>query len=152
MKDLNLQSLINALHTLEDNSIPKWGVMTAPQMLKHCNLQIKLYSRNKSSGFSSLLRTYTMGRLHLLYVKYYVRYDIHRYRKNSYSLPSLRTAELADVDFDQERTELVGRLKTVSEFKGRMRYTPLHGWVSRLTYQRNIYVHVQYHLHQFGVW
>ena len=152
MKDLNLQSLINALHTLEDNSIPKWGVMTAPQMLKHCNLQIKLYSRNKSSGFSSLLRTYTMGRLHLMYVKYYVRYDIHRYRKNSYSLPSLRTAELADVDFDQERTELVGRLKTVSEFKGRMRYTPLHGWVSRLTYQRNIYVHVQYHLHQFGVW
>ena len=152
MKDLNLQSLINALHTLEDNSIPKWGVMTAPQMLKHCNLQIKLYSRNKSSGFSSLLRTYTMGRLHLLYVKYYVRYDIHRYRKNSYSLPSLRTAELADVDFDQERTELVGRLKTVSEFKGRMRYTPLHGWVSRLTYQRNIYVHVQYHLHQFGAW
>ena len=152
MKDLNLQSLINALHTLEDDSIPKWGVMTAPQMLKHCNLQIKLYSRNKSSGFSSLLRTYTMGRLHLMYVKYYVRYDIHRYRKNSYSLPSLRTAELADVDFDQERTELVGRLKTVSEFKGRMRYTPLHGWVSRLTYQRNIYVHVQYHLHQFGVW
>ncbi len=152
MKDLNLLNLINALHTLENDSIPKWGVMTAPQMLKHCNLQIKLYSRKNPSGFSSLLRTYTMGRLHLMYVKYYVRYDIHRYKKNSYSLPSLRTAGLPDVDFEKERAELIGRLTTVSEFQGRMRYTPLHGWVSRLTYQRNIYVHVKYHLYQFGAW
>ena len=75
MKDLNLAHLISALHTLEVDSIPKWGVMTAPQMLRHCNLQIKLYSRKKPSGLSSLLRTYTMGRLHLLYVKYFVRYD-----------------------------------------------------------------------------
>lgn len=87
-----------------------------------------------------------------MYVKYYVRYDIHRYKKNSYSLPSLRTAELPHVDFDKERAELIARLTTVSEFQGRMRYTPLHGWVSRLTYQRNIYVHVQYHLYQFGAW
>ena len=151
MKDLNLAHLISALHTLEVDSIPKWGVMTAPQMLRHCNLQIKLYSRKSSSGLSSLLLTYTMGRLHLLYVKYFVRYDIHRYSKNSYSLPTLKTAELTDIDFDQEREELIGRLTTVSEFEGRMRYTPLHGWVSRLTYQRNIYVHVEYHLHQFGV-
>lgn len=93
-----------------------------------------------------------MGRLHLMYVKYYVRYDIHRYKKNSYSLPSLRTAGLPDVDFEKERAELIGRLTTVSEFQGRMRYTPLHGWVSRLTYQRNIYVHVKYHLYQFGAW
>ena len=152
MKDLNLARLISALYTLEVDSIPKWGVMTAPQMLRHCNLQIKLYSRKKPSGLSSLLRTYTMGRLHLVYVKYFVRYDINRYRNNGYSLPTLKTAGVVGVDFDAEREELIGRSTTVSEFEGRMRYTPLHGWVSRLTYQRNIYVHVKYHLHQFGVW
>ena len=67
-----------------------------------------------------------MGMLHLLYVKYHVRYDIHRYKKNSYSLPSLRTVELEGIDFDQERKELIDRLTAVSEFEGWMRYTPLH--------------------------
>ena len=152
MQELNIKELINALSKLKVDSVPHWGVMNAPQMLKHCNCQIQLYSREKPNGLSSIMRTYTMGRLHLLYVKYYVRYDIHRYKKNSYSLPSLRTVELEDINFDQERKELVDRLTAVSQFDGWMRYTPLHGWVSQVTFKRNIYVHVKYHLHQFGVW
>ena len=152
MQELNIKELINALSKLKVDSVPHWGVMNAPQMLKHCNCQIQLYSREKPNGLSSIMRTYTMGRLHLLYVKYYVRYDIHRYKKNSYSLPSLRTVELEDINFDQERKELVDRLTAVSQFDGWMRYTPLHGWVSQLTFKRNIYVHVKYHLDQFGVW
>ena len=152
MQELNIKELITALSKLKVDYVPHCAVMNAPQMLKHCNCQIQLYSREKPNGLSSIMRTYTMGRLHLLYVKYYVRYDIHRYKKNSYSLPSIRTVELEDINFDQERKELVDRLTAVSEFDGWMRYTPLHGWVSQLTFKRNIYVHVKYHLHQFGVW
>ena len=134
MQELNIKELINALSKLKVDSVPHWGVMNAPQMLKHCNCQIQLYSREKPNSLLSIMRTYTMGRLHLLYVKYYVRYDIHRYKKNSYSLPSLRTVELEDINFDQERKELVDRLTAVSQFDGWMRYTPLHGWVSQLTF------------------
>ena len=101
MQKLSIQDLIDALLKLKADSIPQWGMMSAPQMLRHCNLQIRLYSRQKPTSLVSILRTYTMGRLHLLYVKYYVRYDIHRYKKNSFSLPSLRTVELEDIDFDQ---------------------------------------------------
>ena len=152
MQELSIQDLINALLKLKADSIPQWGMMSAPQMLRHCNLQIRLYSRQKPTSLASILRTYTMGRLHLLYVKYYVRYDIHRYKKNSFSLRSLRTVELEDIDFDQERKELIDRLTAVSEFDGWMRYTPLHGWVSQVTFKRNIYVHAKYHLYQFGIW
>ena len=152
MRKLSIQDIIDALLKLKADSIPQWGMMSAPQMLRHCNLQIRLYSRQKPTSLVSILRTYTMGRLHLLYVKYYVRYDIHRYKKNSFSLPSLRTVELEDIDFDQERKELIDRLIAVSEFDGWMRYTPLHGWVSQVTFKRNICVHVKYHLYQFGVW
>ena len=152
MQKLSIQDLIDALLKLKADSIPQWGMMSAPQMLRHCNLQIRLYSRQKPTSWVSILRTYTMGRLHLLYVKYYVRYDIHRYKKNSFSLPSLRTVELKDIDFDQERKELIDRLTAVSEFDGRMRNTHLQGWVSQVTFKRNIYVHVKYHLYQFGVW
>ena len=152
MPDSQPEDLINALQRLEEDSMPQWGVMSAPQMLRHCNLQISLYSREKPSGLSSVLRTYTMGRLHLMYVKYHVRYDINRYKKNAYSLPALKTSHLHGVDFEQERKALVDRLIAVSKYDGGMRYTPLHGWVSQTTFKRNILVHVKYHLNQFGAW
>ncbi len=84
MQKLSIQDLINALLKLKADSIPQWGMMSAPQMLRHCNLQIRLYSSEKPTSLVSILRTYTMGRLHLLYVKYYVRYDIHRYKKTPF--------------------------------------------------------------------
>lgn len=148
---MNLENLIQSINRLKVDSQPKWGKMSAPQMLKHCNKQVKLYCNESKFGLVSFFRTLCIGKLHLFYVKYVVRYDIHRYKKNSYSPGILKTTKIHEINFEEEKRRLIGQLEYVSKFNKKFRYTPLHGWVKNKTFKKNIEIHTKYHLYQFGV-
>ena len=146
---MNTEILIKSIDNLEINSKPKWGKMSASQMLKHCNKHSKLYCNESKRGFVSFFKTLLLGKIHLFYVKYYVRYDIHKYKKNSYSPSILRTSNTKDINFNEEKKRLISQIVDASKFNKRYRYTPLHGWVKNKTFKKNIEAHIKYHLHQF---
>ena len=97
----------------------------------------------------SFFRTLILGKIHLFYVKYYVRYDIHKYKKNSYSPSILRTLNSKGINFNEEKNRLISQIVDASKFNERYRYTPLHGWVKNKTFKKNIEAHIKYHLYQF---
>ena len=146
---MNTEILIKSINNLEVNAKPEWGEMSASQMLKHCNKHTKLYCNESKRGFVSFFRTLILGKIHLFYVKYYVRYDIHKYKKNSYSPSILRTLNTKDINFNEEKNRLISQIVDASKFNKRYRYTPLHGWVKNKTFKKNIEAHIKYHLYQF---
>ena len=146
---MNTQILIKSINNLEVNAKPKWGEMSASQMLKHCNKHTKLYCNESKRGLVSFFRTLILGKTHLFYVKYYVRYDIHKYKKNSYSPSILRTLNSKGINFNEEKNRLISQIVDASKFNERYRYTPLHGWVKNKTFKKNIEAHIKYHLYQF---
>ena len=146
---MNTQNLIKSINNLEVNAKPKWGEMSASQMLKHCNKHTKLYCNESKRGVVSFFRTLILGKIHLFYVKYYVRYDIHKYKKNSYSPSILRTLNSKGINFNEEKNRLISQIVDASKFNERYRYTPLHGWVKNKTFKKNIEAHIKYHLYQF---
>ena len=80
---LDIKQLKISLEKLKADTKPRWGRMNSSQMLKHCNRQAKLYCNEYNSNFFVLILAHTIGKLHLLYVKYYINYDINKYKKNS---------------------------------------------------------------------
>ena len=148
---LEIEELKLSLSELKIDSKPQWGKMTSAQMLKHCNRQAKLYCNEYSSNLYAKFLANTIGKFHLFYVKYYLKYDIYRYKKNSFSLKFLDTTNLFDIDFEEEKNILIKRLNLVSNYKKKFIVNPMHGLVSNETFKKNIFAHVKYHLNQFGV-
>ena len=102
------------------------------------------------ASFVSFFKTLILGKIHLFYVKYYVRYDIHKYKKNSYSPSILRTSNTTNINFNEEKNRLISQIVNASKFNKSYRYTPLHGFVKNKTFKKNIEAHIKYHLYQFG--
>ena len=146
---MNTHTLIESINNLEVNAKPKWGKMSASQMLKHCNKHTKLYCDESKRGFVSFFKTLILGKIHLFYVKYYVRYDILKYMKNSYSPSILRTSNTTNINFNDEKKRLISQIVEVSKFNKSYRYTPLHGLIKNKTFKKNIEAHIKYHLYQF---
>ena len=146
-----LEILVNSINKLKASSEPSWGIMTSPQMLKHCNRQAKLYCNEYKSNFFTKILANTIGKIHLIYVKYVIKYDIHKYRKNSASLKFLNTSKMNNLNFEEERKELIKRLQFVHNFNKKYITNPMHGRVRNETFKKNIFAHVKYHLNQFGV-
>ena len=146
-----LEILVSSVNKLKASSKPAWGIMTSPQMLKHCNRQAKLYCNEYKSNFYTKILANTIGKMHLFYVKYIVKYDIHKYRKNSTGLKFLNTSKMDNINFEEERKELIKRLQFVHNFNKKYITNPMHGRVRNETFKKNIFAHVKYHLNQFGV-
>ena len=146
---MNTEILINSINNLKVNNKPQWGEMSASQMLKHCNRHTKLYCNESKKGFVSFFKTLILGKIHLLYIKYYVKYNIHKYKKNSYSPSILRTSNTTNINFNEEKKRLISQIIDASKFNKSYRYTPLHGLVKNKTFKKNIEAHIKYHLYQF---
>tara|TARA_B100000674_G_scaffold92244_1_gene64840 strand:- start:616 stop:1074 length:459 start_codon:yes stop_codon:yes gene_type:complete len=146
-----LEILVNSINKLKASSEPSWGIMTSPQMLKHCNRQAKLYCNEYKSNFYTKILANTIGKMHLIYVKHIIKYDIHKYRKNSAGLKFLNTSKMNNLNFEEERKELIKRLQFVHDFNKKYITNPMHGRVRNETFKKNIFAHVKYHLNQFGV-
>ncbi|MAJ06902.1 MAG: hypothetical protein CL827_08620 [Crocinitomicaceae bacterium] len=125
--------------------------MNSSQMLKHCNRQAKLYCNEYKSIFFVLILAHTIGKLHLLYVKYYIKYDINMYKKNSRGLRILDTTKFQEIDFKENKQKLIKRHIYMHNYEIFFIVNPIHGLVNIDTFKKNIFAHTKYHLNQFGV-
>ena len=146
---MEIDKLISAIKKLTPETKPKWGKMNATQMVWHCKKFIIFYQNEKN--YPPNLRTKTLGYMHMFFLRYVIKWDYDKYPKNTPTLKFFDPAKAKDVDLEDEKKELVKRLKMVNEYDQEFILNTMHGKVRRNTFKEVVRGHTSFHLKQFGV-
>ena len=146
---MEIDKLISAIKKLTPETKPKWGKMNATQMVWHCKKFIIFYQNEKN--YPPNLRTKTLGYMHLFFLRHILKWDYDKYPKNTPTLKFFDPAKAKDVDLEDEKKELVKRLKMVNEYDQEFILNTMHGKVRRNTFKEVVRGHTSFHLKQFGV-
>ena len=146
---MEIDKLISAVKKLPPKTKPKWGKMNATQMLWHCKKFIIFYQNEKN--YPPNLRTKTLGYMHLFFLRHILKWDYDKYPKNTPTLKFFDPAKAKDVDLEDEKKELIKRLKMVNEYDQEFLVNTMHGKVKRDTFKEVVRGHTSFHLKQFGV-
>ena len=146
---MEIDKLISAIKKLTPETKPKWGKMNATQMVWHCKKFIIFYQNEKN--YPPNLSTKTLGYLHLFFLRYIIKWDYDKYPKNTPTLKFFDPAKAKDVDLEDEKKELIKRLKMVNEYSQEFIVNTMHGKVTRDTFKEVVRGHTSFHLKQFGV-
>ena len=146
---MEIDKLISAIKKLTPETKPKWGKMNATQMLWHCKKFIIFYQNEKN--YPPNLRTKTLGYMHLFFLRHILKWDYDKYPKNTPTLKFFDPAKAKDVDLEDEKKELIKRLKMVNEYDQEFLVNTMHGKVKRDTFKEVVRGHTSFHLKQFGV-
>ena len=71
----NLVFLIKSIDLLEEDIKPKWGKMSCPQMVKHCNRFIQVYINEVKFKPPISMFSPIFGKLHIFWLKYIIKYN-----------------------------------------------------------------------------
>ena len=146
---MEIDKLISAIKKLTPETKPKWGKMNATQMVWHCKKFIIFYQNEKN--YPPNLRTKTLGYMHLFFLRHILKWDYDKYPKNTPTLKFFDPARAKDVDLEDEKKELIKRLKMVNEYDQEFLVNTMHGKVKRDTFKEVVRGHTSFHLKQFGV-
>ena len=146
---MEIDKLISAIKKLTPETKPKWGKMNATQMVWHCKKFIIFYQNEKN--YPPNLRTKTLGYMHLFFLRHILKWDYDKYPKNTPTLKFFDPAKAKDVDLEDEKKELIRRLKMVNEYDQEFLVNTMHGKVKRDTFKEVVRGHTSFHLKQFGV-
>ena len=146
---MEIDKLTRAIKNLTAETKPKWGKMNAAQMVWHCKKFIIFYQNEKN--YPPNLSTKTLGYLHLFFLRYIIKWDYDKYPKNTPTLKFFDPAKAKDVDLEDEKKELLKRLKMVNEYDQEFILNTMHGKVRRNTFKEVVRGHTSFHLKQFGV-
>ena len=146
---MEIDKLISAIKKLTPETKPKWGKMNATQMVWHCKKFIIFYQNEKN--YPPNLRTKTLGYMHLFFLRHIIKWDYDKYPKNTPTLKFFDPAKAKDVDLEDEKKELIKRLKMVNEYDQEFIVNTMHGKVKRDTFKEVVRGHTSFHLKQFGV-
>ena len=146
---MEIDKLISAVKKLTPKTKPKWGKMNATQMVWHCKKFIIFYQNEKN--YPPNLRTLTLGYMHMFFLRYIIKWDYDKYPKNTPTLKFFDPARVKDVDLEDEKKELIKRLKMVNEYNQEFIVNTMHGKVTRDTFKEVVKGHTSFHLKQFGV-
>ena len=146
---MEIDKLIRAIKKLPPETKPKWGKMNATQMVWHCKKFIIFYQNEKN--YPPNLRTKTLGYMHMFFLRYIIKWDYDKYPKNTPTLKFFDPAKAKDVDLEDEKKELIKRLKMVNEYDQEFLVNTMHGKVKRDTFKEVVRGHTSFHLKQFGV-
>ena len=146
---MEIDKLISAIKKLTPETKPKWGKMNATQMVWHCKKFIIFYQNEKN--YPPNLRTKTLGYMHMFFLKHVIKWDYDKYPKNTPTLKFFDPAKAKDVDLEDEKKELIKRLKMVNEYNQEFIVNTMHGKVTRDTFKEVVRGHTSFHLKQFGV-
>ena len=146
---MEIDKLICAVKKLTLKTKPKWGKMNATQMVWHCKKFIIFYQNEKN--YPPNLRTKTLGYMHMFFLKHVIKWDYDKYPKNTPTLKFFDPAKAKDVDLEDEKKELIKRLKMVNEYNQEFIVNTMHGKVTRDTFKEVVRGHTSFHLKQFGV-
>ena len=146
---MEIDKLICAVKKLTPKTKPKWGKMNATQMVWHCKKFIIFYQNEKN--YPPNLRTKTLGYMHMFFLRYIIKWDYDKYPKNTPTLKFFDPERAKDVDLEDEKKELIKRLKMVNEYDQEFLVNTMHGKVKRDTFKEVVRGHTSFHLKQFGV-
>ena len=146
---MEIDKLTRAIKKLTPETKPKWGKMNATQMVWHCKKFIIFYQNEKN--YPPNLSTKTLGYLHMFFLRYIIKWDYDKYPKNTPTLKFFDPAKAKDVDLEDEKKELLKRLKMVNEYDQEFIVNTMHGKVRRETFKEVVRGHTSFHLKQFGV-
>ena len=146
---MEIDKLISAIKKLTPETKPKWGKMNATQMVWHCKKFIIFYQNEKN--YPPNLRTKTLGYMHMFFLRYIIKWDYDKYPKNTPTLKFFDPERAKDVDLEDEKKELIKRLKMVNEYNQEFIVNTMHGKVTRDTFKEVVKGHTSFHLKQFGV-
>ena len=146
---MEIDKLIGAIKKLNSETKPKWGKMNATQMVWHCKRFIIFYQNEKN--YPPNLMTKTLGYMHMFFLKYIIKWNYDKYPKNAPTLKFFDPAKAKDVDLEDEKKELVKRLKMVNKCNQKFIVNPMHGKVTRENFKEVVRGHTSFHLKQFGV-
>ena len=137
---------IKRINLLKSESQPKWGKMSAGQMLAHCNVTYELVFENKHSkpkGFKKwMLKTFVKN----------IVVGEKSYKKNSRTAPEFLITE--EKDFKSEKERLIAYIRKTQElgadyFNGKDSHS--FGKLTKEEWNNMFYKHIDHHLNQFGV-
>ena len=146
---MEIDKLTRAIQKLTPETKPKWGKMNATQMVWHCKKFIIFYQNEKN--YPPNLRTKTLGYMHMFFLRHIIKWDYDKYPKNTPTLKFFDPAKAKDVDLEDEKKELLKRLKMVNEYDQEFIVNTMHGKVRRETFKEVVRGHTSFHLKQFGV-
>ena len=146
---MEIEKLEVAIKKLTPETKPKWGKMNATQMVWHCKKFIIFYQNEKN--YPPNLRTKTLGYMHMFFLRYIIKWDYDKYPKNTPTLKFFDPERAKDVDLEDEKKELIKRLKMVNEYDQEFLVNTMHGKVKRDTFKEVVRGHTSFHLKQFGV-
>lgn len=134
---------------LEATTAPRWGEMSAPEMVEHCTRLNRMYLGDTSAPwwvkpFTRLFRGPILRK--------FLETSPFDFPRGVGTLPSLKvqTSEVAAEDFERARAELVDTLDRTGEVTGRWKH-PLYGSIDAELGKALVRTHTAHHLNQFGV-
>jgi len=147
---LDSNNIEKYLETLDENSSPKWGVMSCSQMLFHCNTFIEVSLGRKKMSFLTRISSRLFFRY--LFLKYlnYIDFNINKFKRNSATLPIFKTYP-KNIDLDNEKKRLIKVYKKIEEINTENVFHQMYGTVPTITLKKLVRFHTSYHFNQFGL-
>lgn len=137
---------ITRINRLNPDTKPLWGVMTAPQMLSHCNVTYELIYENKHPKPNRFMRF-----LISLMAKSTVVGD-KPYQRNLPTAPIFKVN--TNKNFEEEKARLIGYINRTQQlgaahFNGKESHS--FGVLNESQWNKMMSKHLDHHLTQFGV-
>ncbi|WP_339921941.1 DUF1569 domain-containing protein [uncultured Cyclobacterium sp.] len=138
--------MIARINKLEADSKPKWGKMTTPQMLAHCNVTYEMVYEDKHPKPNFFMK---------FIIKTFVKNIVvgeKPYKRNSQTAPAFLITDSRD--FTLERKRLIDYLNQTqqlgdSSFANNESHS--FGKLSIVEWNNMFYKHLDHHMTQFGV-
>ncbi len=140
------EEVIQRINALKTDTQPKWGKMSADQMLAHCNVTYELVydpKTPKAKGFKKwMLKTFVKN----------IVVSEKPYKKNSRTAPEFLISD--SKNFEAEKDRLIDYIKQTQtlgaeHFEGKESHS--FGELPAKDWNNMFYKHLDHHLNQFGV-
>jgi hypothetical protein len=134
------------INKLQPNTQPKWGTMSADQMLAHCNVTYEMIFEDKHKRPNAFMRFILKAMVKNKVV------DESTYPQNSRTAPAFIIS--GKKDFESEKIRLISFIDKVQQlgenhFEGKESLS--FGVLNKTEWNNMMYKHLNHHLSQFGV-
>ena len=143
----SIADLHAALDRLEAGTVPAWGTMDAPQMLRHCSRFMDLYLGHIAvPGWARLLSRL----LSPFFLRSFLTKPIGATPRNIGTMPAIKARPDLDLEFAAERSRFLDRLAEVEALDGVIQHA-MYGVMKADDAKALVRHHTTHHFHQFGV-
>jgi len=143
----SIAELRAALDRLDAVTVPAWGTMAAPQMLRHCSRFMDLYlGRIAVPGWARVISRL----LGPLFLRSFLTKSIGATPRNMGTMPAIKARPGLDLEFAAERTRFLERLAEVEALEGVIQHA-MYGAMKADDAKALVRHHTTHHFHQFSV-